>query len=167
MNPLNYLGVIIRLFSIALFIYGIKELHFLIDYNFGDEIIARPSVIFSLTSSVLPILFSIIIWYFPLMIAKKILPISTEKVEPISSLTMLSVFVITIGVYTLYFAISDGVYWIMLTHIFTRDEYGSIALEFTNENKVNIVATVIEFIMAVFLLGRARTISYMLLKFSK
>jgi hypothetical protein len=94
-----------------------------------------------------------------LTVAKKVLPIVDESKTDISTHAVLTVFILAIGIYTFYYAIIDSIYWITLVHIFVRDEFGNILKVLSNQDKANIVVTVVEFIMAVVLLARAKTIA--------
>jgi len=167
LNPTHYFGIIVRLFAIALFIFGVGRLEYVFNFSSYTETYIGPSIVFSLLSSVLPILISLVIWFFPLTVAKKVLPPTIEKIEPISSLSALTVFVIAIGTFSLYNAISDSVYWITIVHVFVRDEFGNISKLLSNDEKAAILSTVIEFVVAIILIARAKSISRLLMKFAK
>jgi hypothetical protein len=167
MNSTYYFGVMVRLFSIALFVYGVGKLGYVMTFASNYEGYVGPSTVFSLLSSTLPILISIIIWFFPLTVARSVLPIVDETETTINTLSVLTVFILAIGLYTFYYAIIDGVYWITLVHVFVRDEFGNISKVISNDDKANIVVTVVEFVLAVVLLIRARTIARLLSSFAR
>jgi len=102
LNQIYYFGVIVRLFAIALFIFGIGKMEFLLNFSFYAGNTPRPSVLFSALLSILPILISIVIWFFPLTVARKILPPTEEPFEPISSSSVLTVLILAIGTFSLY-----------------------------------------------------------------
>lgn len=167
MNPTYYFGIIIRLFAIALFIYGVGKAEILLDFSSHSEYEVRPSTAFSVVKSILPIFISIILWLFPITIARKVLPPTNEQVEAISPSSMLTVFLIALGVYSLYYVLSDFAYWITLAHIFVKDEYGNISKVLTNQDKASIFAAIIEFVIAIVFIAKAKTISSKLIRFSK
>ena len=74
MNQIYYFGVIVRLFAIALFVFGVGKIELLINFSFYAGSTPNPSALFSALITVLPILISIIIWFFPMTVANKILP---------------------------------------------------------------------------------------------
>jgi hypothetical protein len=106
----------VRLFAIALLIYGIGRLELAASILAYNENVVGPSLFFSLSSSIVPILISIMLWHFPLTVAKKILPPSSEAPTNISPHAFLTVIVIGIGIYTLYYAIVDSVFWLTLNN---------------------------------------------------
>lgn len=166
MNQVNYFGVIVRLFAIALFVYGIGRLEVVVSYSNSASTI-QPSIIFSMLSACLPIFISILIWFFPMMIARKILPDPEETLQPISSTSLLTVFVLAIGVYTFYYALVDAIFWLTYVHAFNRDNYGMVELQLTGDNKANIFITAVEFVVSIVIIAKAKTISSKLFLFSK
>ncbi len=90
-----------------------------------------------------------------------------ESIEPITAPAVLTVLVLAIGTYSLYFAISDSAYWITIVHIFVRDEFGNISKTLSNQDKAAIFSTVIELVIAILLIAKAKTISRLLIAFAK
>jgi len=78
-----------------------------------------------------------------------------------------SLIFLAIGTYSLYFAISDSTYWITIVHIFVRDEFGNISKTLSNQDKAAIFSTVIELVIAILLIAKANTISWLLMAFAK
>ena len=167
MNSTYYFGVMVRLFAIALFIYGIGRLELAATFQGYGEDSYSPSFFFSLSSSIIPILISIVLWFFPLTVARKILPSTDETKSDVSPHSLLTVIVLGIGIYMLYFAILDGVFWLMFANVFVKDELGGISKALSNEDKSNIVVTVIEFVLALVLIARAKTIASAMIRFSR
>ena len=167
MNSTYYFGVMVRLFAIALFVYGVSRLEYVINFSSYSDSYVDQSIIFSIVSSVLPMVISIIIWFFPLLVAQKILPSSDDSKVEIDAHSLLTVFVLAIGLYAIYYAIADSLYWLTLANVFVRDEFGGISKTFSNQDKSSIVATVIQFLLAVFLLARAKTIATQLFSFAR
>jgi len=104
MNSTYYFGIIVRLFSIALFIYGVGKLEFLVNFTY-DERVLGPSLLYSISSSILPVLISIILWFFPLTVAGKILPTTDNSPNSINPHSFLTVLILAIGTYTFYYAV--------------------------------------------------------------
>ncbi|MCW9015863.1 MAG: hypothetical protein OQJ89_02735, partial [Kangiellaceae bacterium] len=90
-----------------------------------------------------------------------------EQVKAISSQSTLTVLILAIGVYTFYYAVVNSIYWITLAHVFVRDEYGGIVKSLSNQDKAHIFSTIIEFILSLVLIAKAKTISRKLSDFSK
>ncbi len=167
MNSIYYFGVMVRLFAIALFVYSVGRLEFIANYASYSENSLGPSIVFSLLSSVLPMLIAFILWFFPLTVARKILPTTEDESNTTNAQSLLTIAVLVIGVYTFYYAIIDSIYWLTIVHVFVRDEFGTISKVLSNQDKANIVVTVIEFVLALVLLARAKTIGHLLTRFAR
>ncbi len=98
--------------------------------------------------------------------ASVIRPALDQPFEPVSAASILTVLVLAIGLYVLYFAISDSVYWLTLWHM-SRDNYSEATLYLGGETKANMIATGIELILAVVLVARARTVSGLMLNLTR
>ncbi len=166
MNSTYYFGIIVRLFSIALFIYGVGKLEFVVNFTYDERRIG-PSLLYSISSSILPVLISIILWFFPLTVAGKILPTTSNSPTSINPHSFLTVLILAIGTYTFYYAVVDSLFWITYVHVFVTDEFGRIQDVLSNENKSNIVVTVMELILALVLLARAKAISNFMINFTR
>ena len=157
----------IRLFAIALLIYGVGRMEYIVNLATYSNSNLGPSTFFAITSSILPILISIILWFFPITVAGKILPFTEDKEIVTNSHTILTTLVLAIGVYTFYNAIVDSMFWVTYANVFVRDEFGNISKVLSNQDKANIIVTILEFILALVLLARAKTISSLLMKFTR
>jgi|GEM_PF-1612525 len=159
MNINFYFALIIRLFAIGLVVFSISKIELLLSTLVMPEGTVGPTLWYGLLNVFVPIIIAIVLWFFPFSIARKILPPSDGEGEKLSDISMLTMLIIGIGVYTLYYAIVDGFYWIMFTNIFVYDEFGVINKLITNQDKSSIAATVIELILSVILIARARMIA--------
>ncbi|MCW8880466.1 MAG: hypothetical protein OQK04_20315 [Kangiellaceae bacterium] len=167
MDATYYFGIIVRLFAIILFLFGVEKLQPVFEFGIYADSMVGPSLVFSLISALAPILVAMFIWLFPLSVAKKLLPPTNEQVKAISSQSTLTVLILAIGVYTFYYAVVNSIYWITLAHVFVRDEYGGIVKSLSNQDKAHIFSTIIEFILSLVLIAKAKTISRKLSDFSK
>lgn len=157
----------IRLFAMTLFIYGVGRLEFVVNFALYFDNSLDPSVVFSLLSSIIPMLIAIMLWFFPLTVARKVLPTTKDDVNKISPHAILTVLILAVGVYTFYYAIVDSIYWITVINVFVRDEFGSISKVLSNQDKASVVVTIIEFVLSLVLLARAKTIARMLTTFAR
>ena len=143
--------VAVRLFALAIAYEAFKSIMGLVAY-FGQ--IETPSTIaVYLGTSIVLFLVSIILWKFPTLIARKIanfpamseVEVNSEKYKKI-----LQVGLVILGVYFLYYVISDfaswGYYWLSIS----RDsEYD---LSFNTQQKADVFVTFFELGIAIFLI---------------
>ena len=123
---------------------------------------------FAITSSVLPMLVASILWLFPMMASSYILkPEMDQPLEPMNSHAILTVLVLAIGLYSLYYAISDSIYWLTFWRVAERSQEHIGALYLGAENEASMVATVVELMVSIALLAKARTIASSMLRIAK
>ncbi|MFT7559476.1 MAG: hypothetical protein ACI93R_001387 [Flavobacteriales bacterium] len=167
MKAHHYLGIAIRLFSIGLFIYSINQLaRFTGSLTYGTADGIEVSAILTGVIYVPWLLASIFLWYFPLTIAKNIIPPEVDiKPTPISSHAALSVCISVISLYFIYNSITDGLYWLMFWNFTMGLEASGVAFTLEPENKANIYTTVIEFLVATILFINAKRVAHIAGKF--
>ncbi len=149
---LEHLVVIaVRLFALAIAYEAFKSIMGLVVY-FGQ--IKTPSTItVYLGTSIVLFIVSTILWKFPTLIARKIanFPAMSEvEVNSENSEKILQVGLVILGIYFLYYVISDfaswGYYWLSIS----RDsEYD---LSFNAQQKADVFATFVELGIAMFLI---------------
>ncbi len=100
----------------------------------------------------------VLLWKFPLTIARKISP-SSQNSDPISwnSETLIAVGASLLGMYFLYYAITDLVYWLFIW-LYSQNVGGHV-VELNTEQKVGIIVTCFEVAISMFLIGGAGVIS--------
>lgn len=162
MNRKEVVAVAVRLFSIVLFLYGLK--YFLqsitVFFEQGDlEIAAYVYTGFSILIALIALLF----WLFPYTIASVVLPKKPLKTGAVNwnCGNVLSCSFIILGMYFLYYVITDAVYWFYVINY--SNNFG-IAMELTSDNRASIFSTVIEFVMSVFLILGSSGIARLILK---
>lgn len=90
-----------------------------------------------------------------------------RDVIPLSQGSWLVIILIGIGLYTLYYAIVDSMYWLYFLHMSSQSALSDIPLIMRGEDKANLVISIIEVITSLFLVLKSKTISKFILKISK
>lgn len=158
MKPHHYLALIVRLFAICLFIYGIKSIPIFFNLILLDSFsIVRKE--FTLVIAI--IIISYLLWKFPITISKLIItPEIDQEIKPMGTQKLLSVLIITLGLFTLYYGVVDTAFWILyhkfMSDIPSNDETG---------NTIAMITTGVELVVSFILIAKAKTIAYYLLKF--
>lgn len=152
-----YLGIGIKLFAIWLFLFSIPNMAFFLEnIIYGTVYGVVASVPTSGLIYIPWLVIAIVLWNFPLSIAKKIIPSEAEiNSEGISAKSLLSVFISAISLFFLYRSIMDGVYWATLLNLSEGGGYAT----FSPENRASILATGVELFAAALLFFNARKIS--------
>ena len=165
MKPTHYLAVVVRIFSILLFLYGLRQSFFLIGLVTGELSGLTVSIAFALSSVMLPILVAVFLWYFPMKVAKSILkPEIDQPVEPMNAQSWLTVLLLAVATNFLYFAIIDAVHWATVWQMSERSQGGQVPLYLNEDNKANMVATVIQLLVSATLILKARTLAAKMLR---
>lgn len=168
MKPTHYFAILVRLFAIALAIYAVRQSSFLIEVlkNGGVQGYELPSA-FAWVPTLVPLLVSLFLWFFPMTVSRWVVrPELDQSFEPVGAKGLLTVIVLGIGLYVLYFAVSDAVYWLTLWQM-SHDNYSDSTLYLGSDSKAAMVTKVIELIIAVALVARARTVSDAMLKLTR
>ena len=167
MKAHHYLGIVIRLFSIWLFLYSVTQLSYLLESLIYGTVqgIAASSVVTIL--QYLPwLFFAIFLWLFPLSIAKKVIP---SEVGPenstITPREMMSVLISVVALCFLYRSIMDTFYWLTLWNVTANSGEGGIPITFGADQRASMYATAIEFFAAVMLFFNSRKVAYVASKF--
>lgn len=71
MKPTHYLAVLVRIFSILLLLFALRQSSFLFGLVTGQLSGLTVSMAFAISSVVVPILVAIFLWNFPMMVASK------------------------------------------------------------------------------------------------
>lgn len=168
MKVSQYLAIAVRLFSIMLFITGLRQLMPLIELMISGTVSGMAvSYFFAVAMSLIPILFSLFLWFFPISISASIIKQDMEKeIVPLSQVSWLVVILIGIGLYTLYYAISDSLSWLYYWHMSTQSSFEQPMMELRGEDKANMFITFLELVASLFLVFKAKTLSHYLLKVS-
>jgi hypothetical protein len=153
MKTQHYLAVFIKLFALILFLYFLKEFLFVIQLGLEN-------IWYELISFSIGMVASILLWMFPLTVSKTIVkPEINKEINPIGAKEFLTLLVITLGLFTLFYAISDTVYWVLVYKIME----GEIPSGVVAENTANMIATAVELLLSLLLITKSKNIvSYLL-----
>ena len=169
MKSSHYLAIAVRLFAIALFIYGLRQLLPIIELVISGSINGMVvSPFFAVVIALIPIVFSIVLWTFPLSLSRSILKTDMDReVAPLSQDNWLVVILIGIGLYTLYYGLVDSTYWIYVLHISSENAMSDVPLLMGAGDKANLVISIMEVVTSMIIILRSKTISNLILKISK
>ena len=147
----HVLALVVRLFAIAIAIQALKTAMNLVVFLKSSESSFTSAAYIGTAISL--VLLSIILWKFPVLIARKIAnfpPIDEAEINSVDSEKLLQTGLIILGVYFLYYVISDLIYWSYFWVTSMRDP--STAVELTLEHKSSIATTFIELAVALVLI---------------
>ncbi len=170
MNPHHYLAILIRLFAIGLFIFSISQSsYFFYSIVFGVGQGFEISALQIFMSFFLPFVISVVLWFFPVIVAKSILkPEIDQAIKPINKDGISFLIIATLGLYVTFYALVDTVYYFSLWQISElSDGYGTIRNFFPPDVKANIWATLIELVLGVLLILKSKTIVKKVLEIAK
>ena len=90
-----------------------------------------------------------------------------QSLKPLGVEGSLVALVLAIGLWVLYFAIADSVYWLTYWQMAAGESYSGARLHFDADSKAAMVSTGVELLMAFGLLSRARSISRAMLRLAR
>lgn len=161
MSREDIIAVALRLFALFLVVTAIRHAAGLASLGRHEEL---TTVILSATAviMVLTLAFAAVLWYFPLTIARKLLPSLRDAGTPLSPAgqQVQEVAIIVLGLWVLASALPDTAYWLSMV-MFTSGA-GFEAFTWLPENKANIVATALEVVIGFILFFGARGLSNLL-----
>lgn len=166
MKSSQYLAIAVRLFSIMVFMAGLRQLSPLLELIISGNINGMEvSYFFAILMAMVPILFSIALWLFPVSVSALILkPELDQNVVPLSQGSWLVVILIGLGLYTLYYAVSDSMSWLYFWHMSTQHAYDDVDFLLRGEDKAEMFITFLEVLASLSLVLKAKTISRYFLK---
>lgn len=168
MKPSHFLAITVRLFSIVLALYGVRQSSFLIELMGGGINGYAVSWLFAIASTVLPILLAIILWNFPLSVAKSIIKEEIdEPIKPIKPQLILAVLIASISFYFIFYAIVNAVYWATFWKMVEGSQGTQAPLYLNDQNRADMIATAFEFIASFLILLRAKSFAYKLWEITK
>lgn len=165
MKPTFYLSILVRLFAIVLALVGLHQLEIVVQVLLEGYTLTSPVVIF-FANTILPFVIAVFLWRFPLTIAKKIVPPNLDQdVEPMNTKSWLSVFLVSLGAFALFYSLVDAAYYLLYWGLWSGGDTYQSAPFLTNENKANMIVTGFEIVASLAIILRANTLaSYILRK---
>lgn len=160
MKPHHYLAILIRLFSIVLFMFAIKQSNYLLLLLLDGHVSGlQPSILQMSISFLVPIGVSLILWFFPVLIARSILSSEMDQdIEAVNKQSIFSILIASIGLFFCFRSIVDASYFFSLWQLLGASEAN--AFEFFDRNqKANVWATGIELILALIFILKSKTLA--------
>lgn len=162
MKPHHYVAIFVRLFSIGLFVFAMRYLHFAVElFQLDDVQRLQFFLIQTVPNFVVPVCIGVILWRFPILVAKSIVkPEIEQEIEAVSRQGIGSIVIAAGGLFVFFYAIIDAVYYLALwqfAHSPDIDIY--IQDVFNAETRANVWATGIELILGCFITFKSKAIS--------
>jgi hypothetical protein len=169
MKSSHYLAIAVRLFSIVLFLYGLEQSSLLIEIIIEGSINDAPvSVLFGLAIVISPIIVSALLWSFPLSVSEIIIRPEIDKpIEPMNVHSLLTVFILAIGLYYFYFAIVESIYWITTWYLSVNSQNSAVPTGLSEESKASMVTSGIGLLVSIGVILKSRGLSLLLLKIAR
>ncbi len=168
MNAHYYLAIFVKLFATILIIVAVPMLVQFSELYYYDVDTVPVIGMFGVgINGLIYLLLAIILWKFPLSISKRLLsPELDTKIVNFKPEYFLTVIILGIGIYYLFFSLSDSVYWVIYSQFVNNQMYGApVMIDY--DARIAMWVTGVELAMAIFLVFRAKTIANQLLKVSK
>lgn len=153
----HYFAVGLKIFSVVLFVYGLKYFPNVIEaFKYGTLAGVTVSEKFFLINLIVIWLTAIILWTFPVVLAKMFLRSQLDlPVEPIGTPMVMAVFIAAIGLYFFVNGIIDLSYWAIYWHMFNN----TLSVEPNIDSKANTIATILQLLVSLLLILKCRTVS--------
>jgi hypothetical protein len=159
----HIIALIVRLFSIVLVVYALRNGITFVPFLYGQGDLLQANIFAGLMVSILII--AIVLWKFPLTVARNLVAFREPgniEIESVSENQIQVVAFSVLGLYFLFYVVSDIVYWFYLWLVSQRDP--EIPMEFSIDQKGQMVSTAIEFVFVLFLLLGSKRIAELLRK---
>ena len=145
------IAIFLKFFAICLFLYTLNNALNWIPL-FTDPTFA-PAVYFQIASTIIFLLISLCLWYFPLSVASKLLPKTKDTKNEITGFPcseLQTVLFTTLGLYLLFNVLSDLAYWGSFLSVYGETRFDEPLI--TPYDKAAIFTTVIELLIVLPLL---------------
>lgn len=150
MSPVPIVATIVRLFSICLVVYVIQIAVMAVSLAQVGETV--DVILFSWFAALLVLFVAIFLWKFPLWIARKLTEISTDsnnEAPPMSADDFSSTCFFALGIYFLYSAVGEMVYWF---NFFNDSQIQELRPELTMDQVASLWGLAVRIIIILFLL---------------
>ncbi|MGS2718908.1 hypothetical protein ACVBE9_12090 [Eionea flava] len=162
-----YLAIGIRLFAIALTINTLNGSSALIELSITGYINGLSVPLIPIVSgTIIPLLIVIVLWFFPVIIAKSIIkPEANEAPKKLEGFNLLHLLVSMLGIYFVFYATIDLVYYFKYWHVVgSLENYNSMSELLSPEVQANMWATSLEFIVSILCILKSKTIVSKIIK---
>lgn len=161
MSREDIIAVALRLFALFLVVTAIRHAAGLLSLGRFEELTAV-MLLGTATIMALTLAFAAVLWYFPLTIARKLLPSLRDSATPLSPAghQVQEIAIVVLGLWVLASALPDTAYWLSL--VMLTSGVGYEGFSWLPENKASITATAVEIVIGFVLVLGARGLSNLL-----
>lgn len=148
MKIAHILALAVRLFAIGLFVYALNT-------GVLAALMSKEVDAFLLVGYVIPIayiLVAILLWFFPFTVISNLIKgfkIEGDEESAYKTSEIIDAMFIILGLFLLFRVIADGTYWFMLNQYAST---GDVPVELGADRKANIVATIVEGVIALLII---------------
>ena len=154
-------GLAVKLFAIFLFVYSLQKLVNVLPWFSPDVTISWIAITYAVCYGLALVLICLVLWFFPLTVAKELIPFESGQPTTLSQDSILSIAFVILGLWVLSTAIPDMVYWSIV--ISQSREMGLSWQDAAADVKGNTYATILEIIIGLWLLLGAKGLKNILL----
>ena len=146
----DVIAVATRLFAVFLVVTTIRAIAQSANPLFGEDL-PLPFLLLALSLYLATILVAALLWFFPLSVARKLLPVARDSatVPAVSHPTFPALAFSVLGGWVLASALSDSVYWLVF---FVYSERAGVDYSVSPDYVASMVATGAELLIGVYLL---------------
>ena len=150
MSREDFVAVASRLFAIYLFLLFIRQVPVSVQlFGQSDETswVALHAAVIGLG-----LIACVFLWFFPLTVARKLLPVMREarSEKALDASVAMSVGLTLIGVWVMAYALVDGVYW--LTLLVRMQRANATSFDWSPDQIAGMIATPVEILIALWLI---------------
>jgi hypothetical protein len=163
MSREDAISVAVRVFAIFLLVTVVRTIPWTLALI--DQVEPKPSLVLVWLLSGLSLALCAYLWFFPLTVARKLLPAMREprSETAMNGSVALTVGLTLLGVWVLAYALPDAIYWVTLFLLSRQIDAGPI--EWQHEQIANMIATAGQLALAVWLIFRSSGIKRLILRF--
>lgn len=161
MSREDVIAVASRLFAIFLVVSAIRTVGSA--YQLGRELHSSGEIVYYTLPIAIPyLLVGALLWFFPVSVARKLLPVMRDSGQPIAKANsdIAAIAFSVLGMWILAEAISSGVYWVTLLSGFLDN--GAPVSYLSVRDKASIISTIARAVIGFYLLFGARGIASLL-----
>lgn len=153
----HYFAIGIKLFAIALYIYGLRYIGPIIEiFRSGSLNTLYVNDYFFATNLIVIWAVALVLWVYPLKLAKMFLSNDLDlEVEPMATPMIMATFIAAIGLFIFCHGMIDILYWVIHWHLASNND-----TYIANPDMVgNTVATVFQLLFSYLMIIKCRTLA--------